>query len=147
MSLRDSPTLLSDPSRCGGVASARADRRTTAPRSTFWYGFWLAVVLVTTKWLAWRPLTYLRWMPSKTPFRDFCVVTNADVIFALLSALTFQAVLQLTSGRRRLHRVTWGTWVAFCIACVFYAVLSIRIFGELRAPLTYPLISLSRNVK
>ena len=38
-------------------------------------------------------------MPSKTPFRDFCVVTNADVIFALLSALTFQAALQLTSGR------------------------------------------------
>src|SRR5690348_9556890 len=115
-------------------------------RSTFWYGFWLAAVLMTCKWLAWRPLNYLRWA-SKHPFSDASIVTSNDLLFALFAALAFQAVLYLARRRPRLGRFVWGTWLLFCIVSVLYAIISIPIFVELRAPLTYSLVSLSRNVK
>src|SRR5438046_2026868 len=114
-------------------------------RSTFWYGFWLAVILMTCKWLAWRPLNYLRWA-SKHPFSDASIVTNNDLLFALFASLAFQGALYLARCRPRLGRFVWGTWLCFCVLSVLYAIISIPIFVELRAPLTYSLVSLSRNV-
>jgi arylsulfatase A-like enzyme len=125
---------------------SQADRQTAA-RSTFWYGFWLAVVLITCKWMAWHPLNYLRRTPSPHPFRDLSVVTSVDLLFAILASLAFQAPLSLLRRRPRAARAVWGVWVGFCVLCVAYAVVSIAVFHELRAPLTYSLISLSRNVK
>src|SRR2546423_4953333 len=76
-------------------------------RSTFWYGFWLAVVLMTCKWLAWRPLNYLRWA-SKHPFSDASIVTNNDLLFALFASLAFQGALYLARCRPRLGSLCSG---------------------------------------
>src|SRR5437588_10467968 len=132
-------------------SSAGATARTAdAPRrrapSTFWFGFWLAVVLVGCKLASFQIVERARIWPNPHTFRDANIATNADLLFAVAVSLAFQAMLVLTAGRR-IGRLIWGTWIIFCILAVLYAILSVQVFKELRSPLTYPLLSLSRNVK
>ena len=133
------------------VAATAAARSSPAAgptwaRSTFWFTFWMGVVLVGTKavHLGWPEFS---WDGLKDFFHDMSVISNADIVFALLVGYAAQLALRYTANSPGLERVVWAWLISFCLVCVGYAVVSVQIFDYLRSPLTYPLIYLAGDVK
>ena len=116
-------------------------------RSTFWFGFWLAVVLTWAKLVYWNPFYHYKHDPWIEFARDINVVSSADLVFVLCASLIFQAIFLVTWRWKRLDRGVWVTWVIFCTFSAFYGIISEPIFNEMRTPLTFSLIRVAGDMK
>ena len=121
-------------------------RSAAAVPSAFSLAVWLAVVLIGAKAVEMGPppRTAADWAAY---VHDLVVASHADVLFACAVGLAGQAMIVLAGRRRFVRRASRVALLLFCVASVVYAVLSIRIFTYLRAPLSYPLLYLAGDMK
>jgi arylsulfatase A-like enzyme len=128
---------------CG---AAQPDAGPARPRSTFWFGFWLAVALALTKafqlgWPVFSPIGLAYYV------HDWAVIVHGDVLFAIGVAAVAQVGVVLAARRPRLERAIWAALLLVSMLSIAYAVVSVQIFDYLRQPLTYPLIYLAGDIK
>ncbi|HEY6548466.1 MAG TPA: sulfatase-like hydrolase/transferase, partial [Vicinamibacteria bacterium] len=114
-------------------------------RSAFWPALWMAVLMFFAKASHWS-LPELTQKRLGEYGRDLAVSAHADVLFCVLAGLVFQALLWLARRRPRVSLLLYGGYLAFCFACVLYALASVQIFAYLRSPLTYALLYLADDM-
>jgi arylsulfatase A-like enzyme len=81
---------------------------------------------------------------------DLLVASHADLVWAMAAGwLGFLALALVRRGRARprTSAAVWYGWVGLCVACVVYVVVSVRVFGFLRTPLTYSLLYLAHDAR
>src|SRR5262245_42952611 len=108
------------------AASAR-----TIPCTTFWFAFWLGVVLVATKAVH-LGMPDFSFSGLTDYLHDLTVISNSDLVFALIVGLVAQCALLCTPSSTGFRRVVYVLLGLFCIVCVVYAVVSVQIFSYLR---------------
>jgi lipoteichoic acid synthase len=111
----------------------------------FWIAFWMAVALIGAK-------LYHVPVPEKWGgggvnryAKEVGMVVAADLVFVAAVGLAGWGLIIVSRESWR-RRVRIG-FVVFATICVFYALLSARIFEYLRTPLTYPLIYLMGDMR
>jgi lipoteichoic acid synthase len=74
-------------------------------------------------------------------------ISYQDLLFAAGLGIAAEIALGLTRRRPRAGTAAWGAYLFLGAVCASYAVANLRIFTYLRAPLTYPLLSLAGDMK
>src|SRR3982751_4505720 len=121
------------------IDSKKAQR----PRAgVFWIAFWLAVALMGAKIYHIRGPDNWGGREINRYVTDVAIVTAADVVFAIGVGLVGWGGISLCGGGWRCLKVARVSILGFAVVCVFYGVISARIFEYLRTPLSYPLIYL-----
>ena len=116
------------------------------PRTTFWFAFWLAIVMVATK-AAHLGVPALDFGSLLEFAQDLTMISHADVAFACLVGLVGQLGLRLSTKRPRLEWTVWTMLAVFSVVSVLYAIVSVQVFSYLQSPLTYRLIYLAGDIK
>ncbi len=115
-------------------------------RSSFWPAFWLGLALFSTKIHRVFGPGYFAYEEVLRYLSEVCMVTAADLLFALGVGVAGQVVLCATRARPCLHEAAFRALIGFCIACVIYAVLSMGLYDVLHMPLTYPLLCIGADI-
>jgi len=117
------------------------------PITTFWFAFWLGVVMAGCKVQSWGlPPEWTSESVAKL-LTDLRVLTHEDFLYALALGLLGQGALWLTRARPRARAIVFGAFITLCVASVVYAIASVPIFRALKTPLTYPLIYLAGDAR
>lgn len=120
-----------------------------APRRTpsiFWPIFWLGIALLGTKIHRVYLPTYFAYAEFNRYFLEVAMVAAADLVFTLAVGLLAKGLMLLTARRPRLQTFLRRALLGFCGACVFYAVLSMRLYDVLHMPLTYQLLRIGGDL-
>jgi len=112
----------------------------------FWIAFWLAAALVGAKLYHIRTPDNWGGREINRYLSDVAIVTAGDLLFATVFGLVGWGLVLLCRGRTRWLKVTRVVLLVLAFIDVFYAVLSARIFEQLRTPLSYTLIYLMGDV-
>src|SRR6266568_1244782 len=138
----------------------------------FWIAFWMAVALVGAKLYHIRTPDNWGGREINRYLTDVGIVVAADLVFAAAFGLvgwllmfpfcshpkldrflvrvvfghSGRLLLLISKDRPRIARVVRWFLLILAAICVFYAVLSAKIFEQLRTPLSYPLIYLMGDV-
>jgi len=112
----------------------------------FWIAFWLAAALVGAKLYHIRTPDNWGGREINRYLSDVAIVTAGDLLFATVFGLVGWGLVLLCRGRARWLKVTRVVLLVLAFIDVFYAVLSARIFEQLRTPLSYTLIYLMGDV-
>ncbi len=123
-----------------------SDSEPPPPPSVVWPSLWMGVALFLAKAAHWsRPPLTVDGLVDYA--RDLGASSHADVAFTAATALLAQVALSLARRWPRARLALYRGYVAFCLACVLYAVASVQVFAYLRSPLTYPLWYLAGDMK
>lgn len=128
------------------VASSGNIASGSTGQSTFWFAFWLGVVLLGTKAVH-LGMPEFSWDGLREYLEDLAVVSNADLVYALIVGVLAQCAVCYSARSAHTQRFVWAVLILFCMVSVIYAVVSVQVFSYLRSPLTYPLIYLAGDVK
>lgn len=110
-------------------------------RGAGWPALWLGVVCVGAKLTHWAPPS--AWAELRGYLTDVAISTHQDVAFAAVVGVVGAFSLRALARWPRAQNGFWWLYLAFCLACVVFAVASIQIFAFLRSPLTYALVYLA----
>jgi hypothetical protein len=114
--------------------------------SSLWTAFWLGLVLFGTKFVRLYGPDYYGYWELKRYLGEVAMVGANDLLFALAVGIVGQLALSSFHGTHRLERWAYRCLLIFAAACVFYGVLSMRLYDILHMPLTYPLLALGSDV-
>jgi len=112
----------------------------------FWIAFWLGVALVGAKLYHIRTPDHWSGREINRYVSDVAIVTAGDLLFAAGFGLVGWGLVLLCGNRTRCLKVMRVVLLSLAALDVFYAVLSARIFEQLRTPLSYTLIYLMGDV-
>lgn len=115
-------------------------------RTTFWFAFWLAIVMVATK-AAHLGMPDFDFASLLEFAQDLTMISHADVAFAFIVGIAGQLGLYLSVKRPRLEWAVWTTFILLTVVSVLYAIVSVQVFSYLQSPLTYRLIYLAGDIK
>src|SRR3954471_14974887 len=108
--------------------------------------FWLGVALVGAKLYHVRPPENWGGREMDRYVRDVAIVTAGGLVFACGFVVVGWGLVWLCGNRARCLKWTRVGLMVWGFVCVLYAVLSARIFEQLRTPLSYTLIYLAGGV-
>ena len=119
--------------------SSRSNVFNRSPVALVWVGFWLSLVLVTTKAVSLgHPRTW------HYPL-ELAHVSFRDVLFALALGCCGQITVQLCARRPRLATVVRTATIVVCIICALYSVVAYGVFESFDRPLSFDLLRLMRG--
>src|SRR5262249_51753737 len=128
------------------MADSESGPQQPAAPSAFWPVFWMSLLLWLCKAQEWgRPDFTLTALEAYA--HDLAASTYNDLLFAGVLGLLAQALIALTVRWPRVRRGIWWGLAAVGLVCVFYAIVSVKIFAYLRSPLTYPLWYLAGDMR
>jgi arylsulfatase A-like enzyme len=104
-----------------------------------WVGFWLAIVLVSTKAAS---LGYPRTWHYPL---ELAHVSFRDVLFALALSSCGQVGVMLLSRRPRFSAIVRIVTIAACVFCALYSVIAYGVFESFDRPLSFDLLRLMRG--